>query len=248
MSGMRLRFLERLLLASRMALAIGSGCAAFTDVLQAEPAHPPELVKVEGRRVEAVTEGTGTPAVVFESGSNGSSPWERMRREKPLEEVKKLGLPPTVLAEWMAISETIDEAHRASLPRVPTVVLTSTQPVGQYPLQDDQAMQVWCREHDQLVARTPGATSCNRRATSVRSWTDTTVRRGHQKSQYLHRPEQDRIEYRALGSKPGPTLDSLIIREPHENPSHHRRRPAACLRFPECPCATSVPAGAAPGS
>jgi hypothetical protein len=51
-------------------------CALFTDVPQAEPAHSPELVTAEGRRVEAVTEGTGTPAVVFESGSNGSSSWE----------------------------------------------------------------------------------------------------------------------------------------------------------------------------
>ncbi len=75
MCGMRLRFLECLLLASRMALAVGSGCALFTDVSQAEPAHSPELVMVEGRHVEAVIEGTGTPAVVFESGSNGSSPW-----------------------------------------------------------------------------------------------------------------------------------------------------------------------------
>ena len=247
MSGMRLRFFHCLLHASQMALAIGGGCALFTDVPQAEPAHSPELVTVEGRRVEAVTEGTGTPAVVFESGSNGSSPWEpiesqiaqktmtlryqraglgrsdpgpnprsaaqvakelhallsaksvrppyvlvghsagglyvrvfahmypkeiaglvlvdpateelyeRMRAEKTTEDVKKMGLLPTVLAEWIALPETIDEAHRASLPRVPTVVLTSTQPIGQYPLQDDQAMQLWRRWHDQLVARTPGA-------------------------------------------------------------------------------------------
>lgn len=248
MAGMRLRFFQCLLLASRMALAIGSGCALFTDVLQAEPAHSPELVEVEGRRVEAVTEGTGTPAVVFESGFNGSSPWEplqsqiahktmtlsyqraglgrsdpgpnprsaaqiakelhallsakavrppyvlvghsagglyvrvfahmypneiaglvlvdpateelyeRMRAEKTMEDVKKLGLPPAALAQWIAIPETIDEAHRASpLPRVPTVVLTSTQPVGEYPLQDDQAMQAWRRWHDQLAAKIPGA-------------------------------------------------------------------------------------------
>jgi len=231
-----------------MALAIGSGCALFTDVSQAEPAHSSELVKVEGRRVEAVIEGTGTPAVVFESGFNGSSPWEliqsqiaqktatlryqraglgrsdpgpdprdaaqiakelhallsakavrppyvlvghsaggmyvrvfahmypkeiaglvlvdpgteetyeRVFAEKTMEDVKKLGLPPAALAQWIAIPETNDEVRRASpLPRVPTVVLTSTQPAGEYPFQDDQAMQVWRREHDQLVARTPGA-------------------------------------------------------------------------------------------
>ena len=75
MSGMRLRFFQCLLLASRMVVAMGSGGALFTDVAQAEPAQSPELVKVEGRRVEAVIEGTGTPAVVFESGFNGSSPW-----------------------------------------------------------------------------------------------------------------------------------------------------------------------------
>lgn len=76
MSGMRLRFFHCPVLASRMALAMASACALFTDVSQAEPVHSSELVKVEGRRVEAVVEGTGTPAVVFESGSNGSSPWE----------------------------------------------------------------------------------------------------------------------------------------------------------------------------
>lgn len=247
MSGMRLRFFQYLLLASRMLLAMGSGCALFAVASQAEPAHSPELVNVEGRRFEAVTEGTGTPAVVFESGSNGSSPWEliesqiaqktmilryqraglgrsdpgpnprdaaqvakelhallsaksvrspyvlvghsagglyvrvfahmypkeiaglvlvdpatedlyeRMRAEKTTEDVKKMGLPPAVFAEWIALPATIDEARRASLPPVPTVVLTSTQPMGQYPLQDEQAMQLWRRWHDQLVARIPGA-------------------------------------------------------------------------------------------
>jgi len=248
MSGMRLRFFQCLLLASRMALAFGIGCASFTDVSQAEPAHSSELVNVEGRRVEAVIEGVGTPAVVFESGFNGSSPWgpiqgriaqktmtlsyqragfghsdpgpnprsagqiakelhallsatavrppyvlvghsagglyvrvfahmypkevaglvlvdpateevfERMRAEKTLEDAKNAGLAPAALAQWSAITETIDEARRAApLPRVPTVVLTSTQPVGEYPLQDEQAMQLWLRAHNQLVARTPGS-------------------------------------------------------------------------------------------
>jgi pimeloyl-ACP methyl ester carboxylesterase len=243
-----LRLFHCLLLASRMAVAMGSGGVLFTDVAQAEPAHSPELVNVEGRRVEAVIEGAGTPAVVFESGFNGSSPWgpvqsqiaqktmtltyqraglgrsdpgpnprsaeqiakelhallsatavrppyvlvghsagglyvrvfahmypkeiaglvlvdpateevfETMRAEKTVEDAKNAGLPPAALAQWIAIQETIDEAHRASpLPRVPTVVLTSTQPVGEYPLQDEQAMQLWLRAHNQLVARTPGS-------------------------------------------------------------------------------------------
>jgi alpha/beta hydrolase fold len=247
MSGMRLRFFQCLLLASRMVVGLGSCGALFTGVVQAEPAHSPELVKVEGRRVEAVIEGTGTPAVVFESGFNGSSPWEpiqsqiaqetvtlsyqragfgrsdpgpnprsaeqiakelhallsakavpppyvlvghsagglfvrvfahmypneiaglvlvdpateqdyeRMRAEKTIEEIKNMGLPPAALAQWIALPETIDEAHRASpLPQAPTVVLTSTQPIGEYPLQDDKAMQVWLRSHNQLVARIPG--------------------------------------------------------------------------------------------
>lgn len=248
MCGMRLRFFLGLLLASRMAVAMGGGGALLTDAAQADPARSPELVNVEGRRVEALVAGTGTPAVVFESGFNGSSPWEliqnqiaqkttilryqraglgrsdlgpdprdateiakelhallsakavrppyvlvghsaggmyvrvfahmypkeiaglvlvdpgteetykRVLAEKTLEDVKKLGLPPGALAQWMALPETIDEVRRASpLPRVPTVVLTSTQPAGEYPFQDDQAMQVWRREHDQLVAKTPGA-------------------------------------------------------------------------------------------
>jgi pimeloyl-ACP methyl ester carboxylesterase len=204
MSGMRLQFSQCLLLASRMALAMGGGCAVFTDVLQAEPAHSSELVNVEGRRVEAVIQGTGTPAVVFESGFNGSSPWEmmrgpiaqrtttlsyqraglgrsdpgpdprdaaqiakelhallsakavrppyvlvghsaggmfvrvfahmypkeiaglvlvdpgteetyeRMHAEKTLEDVKKLGLPPAAIAQWISIPETIDEVRRAT--------------------------------------------------------------------------------------------------------------------------------------
>src|SRR5262249_11282271 len=63
MSGMRLRFLQCLLLAARMAVAIGSAGALFTDVVQAEPAHSPELVTVEGRRVEAVN---GNPASASE--------------------------------------------------------------------------------------------------------------------------------------------------------------------------------------
>jgi pimeloyl-ACP methyl ester carboxylesterase len=84
--------------------------------------------------------------------------FERMRAEKTVEDAKKAGLPPAALAQFIALPETIDEAHRASpLPRVPTVVLTSTQPVGEYPLQDDQAMQVWLRSHNELVARIPGS-------------------------------------------------------------------------------------------
>jgi hypothetical protein len=35
----------------------------------------------EGRRVEAVIEGTGTPAVVFERGFNGPSPWEPIQSQ-----------------------------------------------------------------------------------------------------------------------------------------------------------------------
>jgi hypothetical protein len=49
--------------------------------LQSEPAQSAELVYVEGRRVEAVIEGTGTPAIVFESAFNGSSPWERIQSQ-----------------------------------------------------------------------------------------------------------------------------------------------------------------------
>jgi pimeloyl-ACP methyl ester carboxylesterase len=197
-------------------------------------------------RVKEGSEGTGTPAVVFESGFNGSSPWEpiqsqiaqktvtlsyqraglgrsdpgpnprsaeqiakelhallsakavrppyvlvghsagglfvrvfahmypteiaglvlvdpateqdyeRMRAEKTIEEVKNMGIPSAAVAQWIALPETIDEAHRASpLPQVPTVVLTSTKPIGEWPLQDDKDMQVWLRSHNQLVARIP---------------------------------------------------------------------------------------------
>jgi pimeloyl-ACP methyl ester carboxylesterase len=230
-----------------MAVGIGGGCAFFTGVVQAGAAGSPELVKVEGRRVEVVIEGAGSPAVVFESGFNGSSPWgplqrqiarktrtlsymragwgrsdpgpnprsaeqiakelhallsakavrppyvlvghsagglfvrvfahmypkeivglvlvdpateqdyERMRTEKTTEDVKNMGMTSAGLAQWIALPETIEQAHRAwPLPQVPTVVLTSTQPSGEWPLQDDKDMQVWLRSHNQLVASIPG--------------------------------------------------------------------------------------------
>ena len=89
---------------------MASGCALFTDVSQAEPAHSSELVKVEGRRVLVGHSAGGLYVRVFahmypkeiaslvlvDPGTEET--YERMHAEKTMEDIKKLGLPPAALA------------------------------------------------------------------------------------------------------------------------------------------------------
>ena len=84
--------------------------------------------------------------------------YERMQREKSVEDLEKMGMPAGMVAQWRALPETIRQARESwPLPGVPVVVLTSGKPLGQWPLATPTDMQRWLESHDKLVARIPGA-------------------------------------------------------------------------------------------
>ncbi len=68
--------------------------------------------------------------------------YDRMRTRTPdgwsrtSEEMRKLGDTSGLLGQWRALPESLDQARRAwPLPPVPTVVLSSTEPQGRWPLE-----------------------------------------------------------------------------------------------------------------
>lgn len=84
--------------------------------------------------------------------------YERIRHDKSVEDLQKMGMPLGAVAQWRALPETIDQARQSwPLPAVPVVVLTSGQPIGQWPLARAEDMQRWLKSHNQLVAKIPGA-------------------------------------------------------------------------------------------
>ena len=84
--------------------------------------------------------------------------YERMQKDKTVDDLQKMGMPSGAVAQWRALPETIDQARHAwPLPAVPVVVLTSAQPIGQWPLATTEDMQRWLEAHNKLVARIPGA-------------------------------------------------------------------------------------------
>jgi len=84
--------------------------------------------------------------------------YERLQHDKSIEELQKMGMPTGAVAQWRALPDTIDQArHSWPLPAVPVVVLTSGQPIGQWPLATPEDMQQWLKSHNELVARIPGA-------------------------------------------------------------------------------------------
>jgi pimeloyl-ACP methyl ester carboxylesterase len=225
-----------------MALALLTG-AVFSDAVS------PELVQIGNLRVEAKVEGSGRPAVIFESGFTGglflwapvqsqigketqtlsyeraglgrSDPgpeprnaqqiarelhallmaktiappyilvghsagglfdrvfahlypkeiaglvlvdpateedYERMQKDKTVEDLQKMGMPAGTVAQWRALPETINQARHAwPLPSVPVVVLTSGKPLGAWPLATAEDMQRWLESHKTFVAKIPGA-------------------------------------------------------------------------------------------
>jgi pimeloyl-ACP methyl ester carboxylesterase len=234
--------MTRLLIVAAIALALLTG-SGFGDAIS------PELVQVGNLRVETKVDGTGGPAVIFESGFTGGlflwgpvqsqiakqtltlsyeraglgrsdpgpSPrsaeqiarelhallaaksivppyilvghsagglfvrvfahlypkeiaglvlvdpameedYERMQREKSVEDLQKLGMPVGAVGQWRALPDTIDQTrHSWPLPAVPVVVLTSGKPLGAWPLATAEDMQRWLESHNQLVAKIPGA-------------------------------------------------------------------------------------------
>lgn len=84
--------------------------------------------------------------------------YERMQKDKSAEDLQKMGMPSGAVAQWRALPETIDQARNAwPLPAVPVVVLTSGQPIGQWPLATTEDMRRWLDSHNKLVAKIPGA-------------------------------------------------------------------------------------------
>jgi pimeloyl-ACP methyl ester carboxylesterase len=84
--------------------------------------------------------------------------YERLQKDKTVEDLQKMGMPPGAVAQWRALPDTIDQARHAwPLPAVPVVVLTSGKPLGAWPLATAEDMQQWLKSHNQLVARISGA-------------------------------------------------------------------------------------------
>jgi pimeloyl-ACP methyl ester carboxylesterase len=84
--------------------------------------------------------------------------YERMRHDKSVEDLQKMGMPAGAVEQWRALPETIAQAHQAwPLPAVPVVVLTSGKPLGAWPLATAEDMQQWLAAHNDLVAKIPGA-------------------------------------------------------------------------------------------
>jgi pimeloyl-ACP methyl ester carboxylesterase len=84
--------------------------------------------------------------------------YERIRHDKSVEDLQKMGMLPGAVAQWRALPNTIDQArHSWPLPAVPVVVLTSGKPLGAWPLATAEDMQRWLESHDKLVAKIHGA-------------------------------------------------------------------------------------------
>jgi pimeloyl-ACP methyl ester carboxylesterase len=84
--------------------------------------------------------------------------YERLQHDRSVEDLQKMGMPAAAVAQWSALSETIDQArHSWPLPAVPVVVLTSGKPLGSWPLASTEDMQGWLESHNKLVEKIPGA-------------------------------------------------------------------------------------------
>jgi len=84
--------------------------------------------------------------------------YERIQKDKSVEDLQKMGMPLGAVEQWRALPETIEQArHSWPLPRVPTVVFTSGTPLHAWPLATAEDMQRWLEWHNKLVARIPGA-------------------------------------------------------------------------------------------
>jgi pimeloyl-ACP methyl ester carboxylesterase len=90
--------------------------------------------------------------------------YDRMRTETPedwsrtSEEMLRLGDSSGLLGQWRALPRSLDQA-RASWPLrpVPTVVLTSTKPQGQWPLSTASDMPAWAEAHAVVASKIPGS-------------------------------------------------------------------------------------------
>lgn len=84
--------------------------------------------------------------------------YERVRNGKSADDLRKMGAPPAAVAQWSALSATLEQARDAwPLPPVPVVVFTSGTPLKTWPLESSQDMAVWARTHAELVERLPDA-------------------------------------------------------------------------------------------
>jgi pimeloyl-ACP methyl ester carboxylesterase len=84
--------------------------------------------------------------------------YERILKDKSVEDLQKMGMPSAAVEQWRALPETIDQArHSWPLPKVPVVVFNSGKPLGAWPLATPEDMQKWLNSHNELVARIPGA-------------------------------------------------------------------------------------------
>jgi pimeloyl-ACP methyl ester carboxylesterase len=84
--------------------------------------------------------------------------YERIRSGKSADDLSKAGLPAGAIAQWRALSQSLEQARNSwPLPSVPTVVLTSGMPLKTWPLESQQDMEAWSRSHLDLLAQLPGS-------------------------------------------------------------------------------------------
>jgi pimeloyl-ACP methyl ester carboxylesterase len=90
--------------------------------------------------------------------------YERMPKATPadwaqvMDIAKKLGPTSGMGGQFLALPQTLAEARGAwPLPAVPTVILTSTKPLGAWPLKTSADLQALQLAQDGLVSRIPGA-------------------------------------------------------------------------------------------
>jgi pimeloyl-ACP methyl ester carboxylesterase len=84
--------------------------------------------------------------------------YERIQKDKSVEDLQKMGMAAGAVAQWRALPDTIKQARNSwPLPVVPAVVFTSGTPLHSWPLATDEDMQNWLVSHDRLVAKIPGA-------------------------------------------------------------------------------------------
>jgi pimeloyl-ACP methyl ester carboxylesterase len=84
--------------------------------------------------------------------------YERLERDKSVDDLEKMGMAAGAVAQWRALPDTIEQARQSwPLPAVPVVVLTSGKPLGAWPLATAEDMQRWLESHNKLAAKIPGA-------------------------------------------------------------------------------------------
>ena len=101
-------------------------------------------------------------AMIFVDPATEAS-YEHMRQASP-KDWQDMGtkLPTGMRRQWDALPASLDEARSAwPLPSIPYVMITAMKPLGEWALKSPEDMQVWSKEHQELLSRISGTTITN---------------------------------------------------------------------------------------